>query len=123
MNDLRAAAAERKCNFVPGADNPAARASDRAHPLNRFTGTRRITTSDPSARPTAIAGGPAPSATSPRLVTALAGSGTLAISRACGAKLTMRRWLRSSEGAAMSATPSPSKSATAAMSIARVPAM
>ena len=30
MNDLRAAAAERKCNFVPGVDNPDARASDRA---------------------------------------------------------------------------------------------
>jgi hypothetical protein len=25
---LRAAAAERKCDFVPGAENPAARASD-----------------------------------------------------------------------------------------------
>jgi hypothetical protein len=28
MKELRAAAAERKCNFVPGDDNPAARASD-----------------------------------------------------------------------------------------------
>ena len=45
-----------------------------------------------------MAGGPALSATSAILVTALAGSGTLAISRACGAKLTMRRRLRSSEG-------------------------
>jgi hypothetical protein len=30
MKDLRAAAADRKCNFVPGAENPAAPASDRA---------------------------------------------------------------------------------------------
>jgi len=30
MKELRAAAAERKCNFVPGDDNPAARASDSA---------------------------------------------------------------------------------------------
>ncbi len=30
MNNLRAAAAERKCNFVPGAENSNARASDRA---------------------------------------------------------------------------------------------
>src|SRR5664279_6475408 len=28
MKNLRAAAAERKCDFVPGAENPAARASD-----------------------------------------------------------------------------------------------
>ena len=28
MKNLRAAAVERKCDFVPGADNPAARASD-----------------------------------------------------------------------------------------------
>jgi hypothetical protein len=28
MKELRAAAAERKCNFVPGEDTPAARASD-----------------------------------------------------------------------------------------------
>lgn len=28
MKNLRAAAAERKCNFVPGEDNPAGRASD-----------------------------------------------------------------------------------------------
>ena len=30
MNGLRAAAVERKCNFVPGVDSPDARASDRA---------------------------------------------------------------------------------------------
>ena len=30
MKELRAAAAERKCNFVPGVENPAAPASDRA---------------------------------------------------------------------------------------------
>ena len=55
MDGLRAAAVERKCNFVPGVDSPDARASDRARPA--VYGMRRITTSDPSARPSAIAAG------------------------------------------------------------------
>ena len=81
MNNLRATAAEKNCDRRAGRRQTRRDGERRRRPLNRFTEARRITASDPSARPTAMAGGPDASATKARLVTAFAGSGTLAISR------------------------------------------
>ena len=88
LNELRHTAADKHCAGDAGRCR-ARHARQATRPCtDPVQGARRITASEPSARPSTTAGGPDASAMSARSVTALAGSGTLAISRGCGAKLT-----------------------------------